>query len=77
MVFNDVEYTFRPQVTVLMGGTPAQYGDATGGILSISKSSFWTGVREGRFPKPISLGPRTTVWRVQDIRALIEGEVAQ
>ncbi len=24
------------QVTVLMGGTPAQYGDATGGILSIS-----------------------------------------
>lgn len=42
------------------------------GILSISKSTFWAGVREKRFPQPISLGPRTTVWRVQDIRALIE-----
>jgi prophage regulatory protein len=46
-------------------------------ILPISKSSFWTGVRTGRFPKPVKLGKRTTAWRVQDIRALIEGETAQ
>jgi predicted DNA-binding transcriptional regulator AlpA len=43
-------------------------------ILSISKSSFWAGVREGRFPKPIKLGKRTTAWKVDDIRALINGE---
>jgi hypothetical protein len=41
------------------------------GILPISATSWWVGVREGRFPKPIKLGPRTTVWRVEDIRALI------
>ena len=28
----------------------------------------------GRYPKAVKLGPRTTVWRVSDIRALIEAE---
>ncbi len=40
-------------------------------VLSIGKTSFLTGVREGRFPKPVKLGTRTTAWRVNDIRALI------
>ena len=48
----------------------------TPGIIPVSKSSWWSGVRDGRFPKPVKLGKRTTAWRVQDIRALIEGEVA-
>jgi len=41
-------------------------------IIPISKSSWWQGVKEGRFPQPIKLGPRTTVWRVEDIRQLID-----
>ena len=41
-------------------------------ILPISKSSWWAGVRSGRFPKSVKLGPRTTAWRISDIRALIE-----
>ena len=28
-------------------------------------------VKTGRYPKPVKLGPRTTAWRVSDIRALI------
>ncbi len=40
-------------------------------IIPIGKSSWWAGVKGGRFPKPIKLGPRTTVWRVEDIRALL------
>ncbi len=44
-------------------------------ILPISKSSFWAGIRSGRFPKPIKLGKRTTVWRVEDIRSLLNREV--
>jgi len=43
-------------------------------ILPISKSSFWAGVREGRFPKPVKLGKRTTCWRVSEIRQLFESE---
>ena len=42
-------------------------------LIPISKSSWWAGVKEKRFPAPVKLGPRTTVWRVEDILALIEG----
>ena len=42
------------------------------GIIPIGKSSWWAGVASGRFPQPVKLGPRTTAWRVEQIRALIE-----
>jgi hypothetical protein len=35
-------------------------------------SSWWAGCKSGRYPKPYKLGPRTTAWRVDDIRALLE-----
>lgn len=41
-------------------------------VFPISKSGWWNGVANGRFPKPVKLGPRTSAWRVQDIRKLIE-----
>ena len=41
-------------------------------IFPISKSAWWEGCRTGRFPKPVKLGARTTVWRAEDIRAFIE-----
>lgn len=41
-------------------------------VMGIGKSTWWAGVRDGRYPKGIKLGPRTTAWRVDDIRALIE-----
>ena len=41
-------------------------------LIPVSKSAWWQGCREGRFPKPIKLGPKTTAWRVEDIVALIE-----
>lgn len=40
-------------------------------VFPISKTSWWDGVKNGRYPKSIKLGPKTTVWRVEDIRALI------
>ena len=40
--------------------------------LSISKSSVWEGCRTGRLPQPIKIGPRTTVWKAEDIDAFIE-----
>jgi prophage regulatory protein len=41
-------------------------------IIPVAKSTWWQGVKDGRFPKPVKLGPKTTAWRVEDIRALIE-----
>ncbi|HRQ35480.1 MAG TPA: AlpA family phage regulatory protein [Chiayiivirga sp.] len=40
-------------------------------IIPVKKTCWWEGVRTGRFPKPVKLGPRVTAWRVEDIRALI------
>ena len=41
-------------------------------IIPVRKSTWWKGVKDGRFPKPLKIGPRTTVWRAEDIRKLIE-----
>lgn len=40
-------------------------------VLGIGRSSFWAGIKAGRYPKPVKLGPRTSVWRVEDLRELI------
>jgi prophage regulatory protein len=41
-------------------------------VFPISRSSWWAGVKVGRYPPPVKLGPRTTAWRVEDIRTLVE-----
>lgn len=40
-------------------------------LIPVCKSTWWNGVKSGRFPKPIKLGSRITVWRVKDIQHLI------
>ena len=42
------------------------------GPIPVSKSTWWAGVKSGRFPQPVKLGPRITVWRAEDIWKLIE-----
>lgn len=44
-------------------------------IIPISRSSWYAGVKDGRYPKPVKLGLRTTVWRVREIRELVEGSL--
>lgn len=41
-------------------------------LIPVGKSTWWAGVQSGRFPKGIKLGPRTTAWRVEDIRNLLK-----
>jgi len=38
----------------------------------VSKSTWWAGVKEKRYPQPVKLGPKITAWRVEDIRSLID-----
>ena len=40
-------------------------------LIPVCKSAWWQGCKEGRFPKPIKLGPRTSAWRTSDIAALV------
>lgn len=40
-------------------------------LIPIGKSTWWAGVKSGRFPKPVKLGPNITAWRAESIRNLI------
>ncbi|HAT1775834.1 AlpA family phage regulatory protein [Legionella pneumophila] len=44
-------------------------------LIPVGRTTWWAGVKNGRFPQPVKLGPRTTAWRVKDIRRLIESGV--
>ena len=41
-------------------------------IIPVSKSTWWAGIKTGRYPQPVKLSERCTAWRVEDIRSLIE-----
>lgn len=46
----------------------------TPAVFPVGRSTWIEGVKTGRFPKPVKgLGLRINFWRVEDIRALIEG----
>jgi prophage regulatory protein len=63
-------YLRLPQI---VGKLATATAPAIPAIIPVSKSTWWAGVRSGRYPQPIrTLGDRITAWRVEDIRELIE-----
>lgn len=38
----------------------------------VCRSSWWAGIKTGRYPAPVKLGARSVAWRAADIRALID-----
>ena len=45
-------------------------------LFPVSRSTWWAGVKDGRFPKPVKLSENITAWRVEDIKALIQSRSA-
>ena len=45
-------------------------------VYPVSRSTWWAGVKDGKFPQPVKLGPKITAWRVEDIRDLIASSKA-
>ena len=41
-------------------------------LIPISRSAWWQGVKSGKYPKPVKIGPRTSAWRYGDIAALLK-----
>ena len=41
-------------------------------VFPLGKTSWWEGVRAGRFTKQVKLSARCTAWRAEDIRQLIK-----
>jgi len=46
-------------------------------IIPISKSTLWKRIKEGSFPAPVHLGPRTSAWLISAIRPLINRGATQ
>ena len=40
-------------------------------VIPVSKTTWWNGVRDGRFPKPLRNG-RMTFWKSEDIESFID-----
>ncbi len=40
-------------------------------MIPVGKSTWWAGVKSGRFPQGVKLGKNTTAWRIEDIEALM------
>lgn len=40
-------------------------------VIPVSRSSWWAGVKSGKYPKPVKLGENTTAWKAEDIHAII------
>jgi len=50
---------------------PTRARAAVPAIIPVSKSTWWAGVRSGRFPRPVRIGRgRTTLWRAAEVVAL-------
>jgi len=41
-------------------------------VYPVSKTTWWAGVKSGRYPQPVKLGPKTTAWKASDIVRLID-----
>jgi len=41
-------------------------------LIPVSKSTWWAGVKSGRYPPSVKLGERITAWKAKDIKAYIE-----
>lgn len=40
-------------------------------IIPVSRATWYDGIKKGRFPAPVKLGPRVSLWRRSDIEVLI------
>lgn len=43
-------------------------------VFPVSRSTWWEGVRQKRYPQPVKLGPRITAWKAEDIRAFLDAQ---
>ncbi len=57
----------QPVACQILGGTNTP----------IHGSTLWRGVKAGRYPKPIKVGPGTNRWRVSELVAVVERAAAE
>lgn len=46
-------------------------------LIPVAHSTLWAWVRSGKFPAPLKLSDRITVWRNSDVQAFIKQNVGE
>jgi prophage regulatory protein len=41
-------------------------------LIPVSRATWYSGVKSGRYPQPVKLSTRIVAWRAEDIRIFIE-----
>lgn len=41
-------------------------------IVPVCRASWYAGIKAGRFPQPVRLGPRCVAWRQSDVHRLVQ-----
>jgi prophage regulatory protein len=40
-------------------------------LVPVSRATWYAGVKKGRYPEPVSLGPRCVAWKASDIQRIV------
>jgi predicted DNA-binding transcriptional regulator AlpA len=43
-------------------------------FIPVGRSTLWAGIKQGKYPRPLKLSERITVWRAEDIREWIAAQ---
>lgn len=60
------------RLSQIIGRPATKRAPAVPALIPVSKSAWWRGVKSRTFPQPMKLSEKVTVWRVEQIRELIE-----
>lgn len=71
MILNNLPSTGFLRLTQIIGNAKAN--PPIPALIPVSKSTIWEWVKIGRFPRPIKLSSKVTVWKVEDIVAVLRG----
>lgn len=41
-------------------------------VFPVSPSSWYQGIKDGKYPAPLKIGPRASAWRTSDIKSLMD-----
>lgn len=56
----------------IVGKPATDNAPAVPAIFPVSRSTWWAGVRSGKYPQSVKLGDRITAWPVEEILALLQ-----
>lgn len=46
-------------------------------VFPVGRSTWWAGVKSGKYPQPVKISPRCTAWKAEEIRTLIENHASE